>query len=328
MPVHIFYSYAREDATFLADIRASIAPLQHQERITQWWDRREPAGVVWEAAIQRELDRAQLIVLLVSKDFLNSEYCHKETTRALERQAAGLAMVVPVIIRPCHWKIAAFSHLNLIPADAKPVFTWDHLDAAWAHVGEELTRVVESLESGSATTTAARPSPAEAWARRVLDAVVPGEVPFGETHSLRAMVRTPLSGGLREFVASEPDLGELRVRSSSPFSVPVRAGGLDLKIRVSSPTLEFTDDTKNTLLPPHDDSGVIALSFQARRIGQHEITAELLTGDIAWVSHILRTVTRGQGGGPGDLQLRVDDVVIASVTLHVQCIALAMTADA
>ena len=101
-----------------------------------------------------------------------------------------------------------------------------------------------------------------------------------------------------------------------------------MKSRSALARLTYSADLLSALLPPHDDSGVIALSFQARRIGQHEITAELLTGDIAWVSHILRTVTRGQGGGPGDLQLRVDDVVIASVTLHVQCIALAMTADA
>jgi hypothetical protein len=328
MPVHIFYSYAREDASFLADIRASIAPLQHQKRIIQWWDRRELAGVDWEEAIRREVDRARLIVLLVSKDFLNSEYCHKETTQALDRQRVGLATVVPVLIRQCNWKIGSFSRLNMIPADAKSISTWDDLDAAWAHVGEELTSVIESLESGSATATATTSSPAETWARRVLDAVVPSEVPFGQTHALRVMIRTPHSGGLREFVASEPGSAELTVRASSPFSIPVRAGGLELKIRVFSPTLEFTDNTKSVVLPPHDDSGVIALSFQALRIGQHEIVAELLTGDIAWVSHLLRTVTRSQGGGPGDIRLEAEEVVIASVTLYVQCISLTMRAGA
>ena len=56
MGVRTFYSYAREDATYLDDVRSSIAALRHQRRIEEWWDRRERAGVEWEQAIERELD--------------------------------------------------------------------------------------------------------------------------------------------------------------------------------------------------------------------------------------------------------------------------------
>lgn len=182
MGVRTFYSYAREDAKYLDDVRSSIAALRHQRRIEEWWDR-ERAGVEWEQAIERELDRAQLVVLLVSRDFIQSDYCHKEMTRAMERQRNGFCTVVPVLIRPCNWKIAGFSHLNVIPVGANPVSNWNSLDEALEHVGEELTRVIESLETGTHQPTAKPTAPAETWSRRVLDAAVPREVPYGKrTH--------------------------------------------------------------------------------------------------------------------------------------------------
>ncbi|MCC6589485.1 MAG: toll/interleukin-1 receptor domain-containing protein [Bryobacterales bacterium] len=327
MGVRIFYSYAREDAKYLDETRSSIAALRHQRRIEEWWDRRERAGVEWEQAIERELDRSQLVILLVSRDFIQSDYCHKEMTRALERQRNGSCAVVPVLIRPCNWKIAGFSHLNVIPVNAKPVSTWDTLDEALEHVGEELTRVIESLEAG--TREPSKPAaPAETWSRRVLDAAVPREVPYGETHSVRTMVRTAGSGGLGMLIENEPDYDELDIRTSSPFSIPVRGSGLQLQLRIKSDTLEFDDGSKTMLLPPHDNSGVVSLSFRARAFGKHEITAELVTDDISWVSHLLKTVTKAPDDGPPDAYVEKEEVVVAAVTFYVVCIAKAMTAHA
>lgn len=142
------------------------------------------------------------------------------------------------------------------------------------------------------------------------------------------MVRIADSGGLGMLIENEPGYDELDIRTSSPFSIPVRSTGLQLKLRIKSDTLEFEEGSKTLLLPPYDNSGVVSLSFRARAFGKHEITAELLTDDISWVSHLLKTVTKGPGNGPPDAYVEEEAVVVAAVTFYVVCIARAMTAHA
>ncbi len=86
MPVKIFFCYAHKDEALLKKLKAHLRPLQRQGLIDVWYDREISAGTEWEHEISQHLDEAQIILLLVSPDFMNSDYCYgTEMKRAMER---------------------------------------------------------------------------------------------------------------------------------------------------------------------------------------------------------------------------------------------------
>jgi replicative DNA helicase len=146
MPVEIFCCYARKDKSLLNEIRIHLMPLQRQGHITLWADTEIDAGTEWEEEINKPLNTAQIILLLVSSDFIASEYCYsKEMTRAMERHKAGEAQVVPIILRPVLWRNAPFGILQALPTDARPVIgsTWHNQDEALLDVANGIQKVVQ-----------------------------------------------------------------------------------------------------------------------------------------------------------------------------------------
>src|SRR5947209_5495475 len=100
MPVKIFCCYAHEDEAYLNKLKTQLSPLRRQGLIDVWHDRDIKAGASWESEIDQHLNAAQIILLLVSPDFINSDYCFGiEMKRALERRKLGEATVIPVILR-------------------------------------------------------------------------------------------------------------------------------------------------------------------------------------------------------------------------------------
>ena len=92
------------------------------------------------------MENADIILILVSIDFINSKYCYDiELDRALERHAAGQCRVVPVILRGCLWQHAPFSKLQALPRDGKPATTWEDLDLALANVAEGIRLGAEDI---------------------------------------------------------------------------------------------------------------------------------------------------------------------------------------
>ena len=97
-----------------------------------------------QQAIDTHLETADVILLLISADFLASEYCYgREMKHALERHRRGEARVIPILIRSVDWEKAPFAHLNILPTDAKPLALWEDKDAALTHVATHLRRVIE-----------------------------------------------------------------------------------------------------------------------------------------------------------------------------------------
>ena len=145
MAVKIFFCYAREDEALLNKLQTHLRPLQRQGLIDAWHDRDISAGTEWEKAIDENLNTAQIILLLVSPDFMNSDYCYSiEMKRALERHVAGEARVIPVILRPVDWKKSPLGKLQALPKDGKPVTSWLDQDEAFFNVAEGIRKVVES----------------------------------------------------------------------------------------------------------------------------------------------------------------------------------------
>ncbi|MFC3627777.1 toll/interleukin-1 receptor domain-containing protein [Vogesella amnigena] len=140
----IFFSYSHKDEVLRNELEAHLALLKHEGLVEAWHDRRIVAGDVVDDAIFSELEAADIILLLVSSDFINSPYCYsREMARAMERHHAGLARVIPVILRHCDWNRAPFGKLLAAPRDGKPVASWADRDEALADVARQVRKAVE-----------------------------------------------------------------------------------------------------------------------------------------------------------------------------------------
>jgi hypothetical protein len=154
MAVEIFFCYAREDEELRKGLEKQLRALKRQGIIDIWYDRAISAGAEWEREIDRHLNSAKIILLLVSPDFMDSDYCYsQEMLRAMERHERGDARVIPVILRPVYWQGAPFGKLQALPTDAKAITSrdWHHLDEAFFDVAEGIRKVVLELSELSCT---------------------------------------------------------------------------------------------------------------------------------------------------------------------------------
>jgi hypothetical protein len=164
--VEIFCCYAREDQKLLNDLKAQLAPMERGRQIHLWADTDIDAGNEWKKEIDAHLNQAQIILLLISPDFMASEYCYStEMKRAMERHQAGETQVLPIILRPALWKATPFGGLQALPTDAKPVLSafWHSKDEALLNVAEGIRKAVLNMQrkaQSSATTLPATPSQA------------------------------------------------------------------------------------------------------------------------------------------------------------------------
>jgi len=104
-------------------------------QITEWHDRDIQAGTNWEREIEVHISMASIILLLVSPDFINSDYCYGvEMQRALARHRSGEAYVIPIILRPVHWERTPLGTLQALPPEGRPITRWSDRDEAFWNV--------------------------------------------------------------------------------------------------------------------------------------------------------------------------------------------------
>lgn len=145
-PIKLFYSYSHKDEGLRDQLETHLASLQRQEVITEWHDRNITGGTEWKGQIDENLERSEIILLLVSADFIASDYCYDiETKRALERHDEGSARVIPVILRACDWHGMPFQKLQAFPKDAKAITSWTNIDEAFTDVSKGIRKVAEEL---------------------------------------------------------------------------------------------------------------------------------------------------------------------------------------
>ncbi|MEM8523731.1 MAG: toll/interleukin-1 receptor domain-containing protein [Bacteroidota bacterium] len=114
----IFIAYSSKDEQYLNELRVHLEPLKLYEIVDDiWFDGKIIAGQSWEEEIRKQLDTASIILLMLSPDFLFSDYCRNEMSHALERHSKEEATVIPIIARPCSWKLNP--HLRAIEAAIK-----------------------------------------------------------------------------------------------------------------------------------------------------------------------------------------------------------------
>jgi integrase len=144
MPLEIFFCYAREDEELRQGLEKQLRALRRQGIIDIWYDREISPGKEWEVEIDKHLKSADIILLLVSSDFMDSDYCYGiELRRAMQRHERGEAVVIPIILRPVYWQGAPFGKLQALPTDGKPVIdpSWHYLDRAFYDIAEGIRTV-------------------------------------------------------------------------------------------------------------------------------------------------------------------------------------------
>ena len=148
-PIQVFYSYAHKDEIFRRELEKHLSNLRQQGFIQAWHDRMIVAGADWAFDIDTHLNSSSLILLLISPDFMESDYCLSiEMTRAMELHKAGEAYVVPILLRPVDWEGAPFAKLQVLPTGARPITVWEDLDQAFLNVSRGIRQVIEQLRSG------------------------------------------------------------------------------------------------------------------------------------------------------------------------------------
>lgn len=142
----VFISYSHNDQELKDALLAHLKPLERMGLIESWSDRSIKPGDVIDDAVKAQLEAADLFLLLISIDFINSQYCYeKESERALERHNAKTARVVPVILRACLWHHLPFGKNKALPHDGKAVTTYNDRDVALSEIASELAKLAKEF---------------------------------------------------------------------------------------------------------------------------------------------------------------------------------------
>lgn len=146
MPVKIFYSYSHKDESFRDELSTCLGILKHNNKIEEWHDRQIKPGTNYNTDINDHIESTDIVIFLVSPDFLNSDYCFGiEVEKALALQKQHKVEIVPVLIKPCLYDESRFSQLQIIPRDARPVTSWPSKDDAFNAVAIEIRKVVDDI---------------------------------------------------------------------------------------------------------------------------------------------------------------------------------------
>lgn len=145
--LEFFISYSHKDALLRDELETHLSILKRQGLILIWHDRKIGAGDEWKQKIDEHLNSSQIILLLISADFLASDYCYDiEMKRAMERHESGEARVIPIILRPVDWKDAPFGKLQALPTNAEPVIgkKWGCIDEAFMDIAKGIRKTIEN----------------------------------------------------------------------------------------------------------------------------------------------------------------------------------------
>jgi hypothetical protein len=339
-PVSVFYSYSHHDAELRGTLERHLSAVRRTGKISGWHDRQIGAGAEWKNEIDSHLREADIVLLLVSADFLASDYCYDiEMTTALERHRRKEAVVIPVMLREVDITGTPLADLQALPAGL-PILSRGQgqgfLDQAFREVAEGIRQTVDliigrRIQEYHASTNAV-------WLpqSRTLDVAVAAEIPLNESREITTMIRLPESEGLRylleqdavthlqrpkdrTYSASAEDVRSREFNLTFPLSGSVIRPST-LTIRISAPGFEPAEQNKKILTPTLGDSQPYSFSIRADREGLHVLNAELLCEDVAIVEQLVKTHVV-QHGGPDRTPPTGGVVILASVPLKVMCLA-------
>ena len=149
--IKVFISYSHKDESQREELEKQLKVLERRDLISTWYYRNIDAGEEWRTNIDANLESAQIILLLISANFMASDYCHDvEMQRAMQKHESGEARVIPVLLSHVDWKDSPFAKLQMLPSNARPITSekWASSDVAFFDVEQGIKRVIEKIKSG------------------------------------------------------------------------------------------------------------------------------------------------------------------------------------
>ncbi|MCH8293928.1 TIR domain-containing protein, partial [Candidatus Poribacteria bacterium] len=145
----VFVSYSHRDEEEKDDLLSHLGVLEHAGLpIEVWNDERIGAGADWKQEITESMERARVAILLISRNFLTSNFIlKKEIPQLLERRASEGVTVFPVIAKACAWKrVSWLAKMNVRPKNGIPVWgdNGSHVDEDLAAITEEVADIIEA----------------------------------------------------------------------------------------------------------------------------------------------------------------------------------------
>jgi anti-anti-sigma factor len=265
--VRLFFSYSHRDSAFRRQLDNHLAMLKRERIVSTWNDRMVNPGDEWRASIDDAINSADIICLLVSADFLASDYCYEvELQRALERHRNREARVVPIIIRPADWHTTPFADLQALPRDARPVALWPNRDQAYSDIAAGIRMIAQSIiyeiRRGLISVR-------EASGISVVDVRIPLTLNLESTEHLREVVYNLLRNG-RPFIVlnlrecsylDSAGMGEL----VTCYSEAVKHGGMIRLLNLSQRVEDLLRLTKLfAVFDSFDDEETAINSFPTR----------------------------------------------------------------
>ena len=146
-PVDIFISYARADGEYMEQLKKHLRSLERQKLINSWTDTLIQSGQKWSNEILESLEKAAIILFLMSPDFIDSDYIHEvEIKKAMERHECDEVIIVPIFIRFCNLEGHPLSVFQGLPDPKKPISKWEDNDEAWNNIIKGLKIHVKNFQ--------------------------------------------------------------------------------------------------------------------------------------------------------------------------------------
>ncbi len=146
-PVEVFISYSHHDRKYLEKLRTHLAGLERSGRVHCWWDGALEPGKAWEPQLVEALRRADVVLLLLTANFVASDYCIDEELRlAREREKQGQIDLLPVLVESfdigSHW----LGQLQAVTVNGKSIAQSRLGSAAWESVAKQIRLKIECIQ--------------------------------------------------------------------------------------------------------------------------------------------------------------------------------------
>jgi len=144
--IKIFFSYSHKDETYKEELDTHFTALKRSQKIKTWNNCEILAGQTWSDEIERELSEANIILLLISADFIASDYISEVVIqKSLQMENIGKARVIPIFCRPCDLEGMPFTQLEGLPNNKKPISDFENKDKAYLEIVEGIKKVIDDL---------------------------------------------------------------------------------------------------------------------------------------------------------------------------------------
>jgi replicative DNA helicase len=147
-PCRVFISYARTDERYRKRLAVHLVPLVRAGIIDVWSDRTIAAGADWEGDIRRALATADIVLLLVTPNFVASVHCfERELPEAMRRHAEGGLCILPVLVKSVDLVNLPIGKFQGLPTDLRPISAWRDADDAWLQVAQGVRKAAEEIQA-------------------------------------------------------------------------------------------------------------------------------------------------------------------------------------